>query len=103
MDDAVIKTQYDDNDGNLYKSGDDPDYKITYKGYVASFAGSYFNAAYLNPVYTSYAPLIEEYVTAENSGYTFTSSSLFTSAVAELKAHTTERNTATTSYAAGSD
>ena len=76
------------------------DYTSTYKGYVQEFADSYFNATYLNPIYTSYAALIEDYVIAEELGYTFTSASAFSAAVSELKEHTTERNTAAVNYVA---
>ncbi len=74
------------------------DYISTYKGYVEAFADSYFNATYLDPVYTSYAALIADYVIAEESGYTFTSALEFSAAVSELKEHTTERNTAAGNY-----
>lgn len=82
---------------------DDSTYKAAYKTYVNEFATLYFNSATLNPDYTTYSTLIQSSVSAENSGYTFTSSSLFSTAVNNLQEHTVTRNTAAINYAAGSD
>ena len=81
---------------------DDDDYKATYKAYVQSFADNFFNSTYMNPVYETYEALIESYVTAEISGYTYTSSSEFSAAVSGLKSHVSSRNTSANSYAASS-
>jgi hypothetical protein len=62
-----------------------------------------FNKTYLNPIYEEYGELIKDYVTAEGSDYTFTSSREFTSAVNELEEHTSERNKVATTYATSSD
>lgn len=82
---------------------DDSDYKTTYKEYVQSFADSYFNTTYLNPIYETYQTLIEDYVTAEVSGYTYTSALKFSAAVSALKTHASTRNTAADTYATGLD
>lgn len=77
---------------------DDDNYRETYKSYVYDFAYDYFNEDYLNDIYDEYKDLIEDYVTAESSNYTFTSSSKFTAAYNELKDHTSDRYTAAMSY-----
>ncbi len=82
---------------------DDSDYETTYKDYVEEFATSYFNATYLNPIFTTYKSLISDSVSSEEYGYTFTSESEFTAAVETLKEHTTERNTAALEYSESSD
>ena len=69
---------------------DDLDYNDTYKDYVNSFATSYFNEDYLNPIYEKYKKLIQDYVTNETSNYTFTSSSKFSEAYDELLEHTSD-------------
>jgi spore coat protein CotH len=78
---------------------DDSDYETAYKSYVSEFATSYFNESYLNPIFEKYEDLIEDFVTAEGSDYTFTSSRAFKLAVNELEEHTSDRNTAAITYA----
>lgn len=80
------------------------DYKTAYKGYVADFAGDFFNGSSsvvynVNDRYDTYEALIEDYVTKERPGYTFTSASRFSAAVSELKTHTTERYISALNYA----
>ncbi|MDC7243601.1 MAG: CotH kinase family protein, partial [Sphaerochaetaceae bacterium] len=77
---------------------DDVTYTETYKSYVNDFAKDYFNEDYLNDIYDDYKDLIEDYVTAETSDYTFTSSNKFSSACIELKAHTSDRYEAAIEY-----
>ncbi len=77
---------------------DDETYTETYKSYVNDFAKDYFNEEYLNDIYDDFEELIEDYVTAETSDYTFTSSNKFSSACIELKAHTSDRYEAAIEY-----
>ena len=82
---------------------DQDEYKTTYKSYIESFAKGYFNdsssTSYnLNNKFTEYETLIEDYVKAEDSDYTFTSDSEFSEAVDELIEHTTDRYDSAENY-----
>lgn len=66
---------------------DDESYLAAYKTYVDDFADTHFNSAVMDPIYETYRTLIQDYVAAEGSSYTFSSSSKFSSAVNELKSH----------------
>lgn len=79
------------------------DYELAYKGYVEDFANSFFDGSNsdvsnVNDRYETYEALIEDYVVAEQSGYTFTSPSEFSAAVSDLLEHTTERYNAAGNY-----
>jgi len=78
---------------------DDSDYEAVYKEYVEDFASTLFNESYLNPIFETYKKKIKDFVSQEVSGYTFTSTSKFTSAVVTLKDHTGERYAAAIEYA----
>ena len=76
----------------------DTDYLATYKIHVDDFADTIFNATLMDPIYEAYKVLIQDHVADEDYGYTFTSSSKFTSAVRDLKAHASNRYTAANAY-----
>jgi len=81
---------------------DDDDYKTDYKAYIQSFADSLFYYDRMETIYDDYKDLITSYVTAEISGYTYTSSSEFTTAVSGLKSHVSSRNSSANDYASSS-
>ncbi|MGK0414481.1 MAG: spore coat protein H [Polaribacter sp.] len=82
--------------GYLYE---DELYKEKYETYLEETIVSAFNENTIQALYTSYASLIEEYATAEVSGYSFLkNSSEFQSAVAALKSHVTSRKNAVKAY-----
>jgi spore coat protein CotH len=79
--------------------------KTNYKTYVDDFADSYFYTSRMQNIYEGadeaggYKNLIETYVDKEITGYTFTSSSEFSSAVDALIVQVGQRNTAANNYA----
>jgi len=79
------------------------DYTNTYQAYVEEFAKAYMNASSstsynLNDEFTTYQTLIEDYVEAEGSDYTFTSESEFEDAVDTLQTHTLDRYDSASNY-----
>lgn len=74
-------------------------YANQYKVYVDDFADTVFFKTSMDSMYDAYRSQIESAVLSEGSSYTFTSSSLFSAAVEELKSHTEDRNSAANSYA----
>ncbi|MBI9073964.1 MAG: CotH kinase family protein [Desulfatibacillum sp.] len=77
---------------------DDDDYADEYRQYVHDFADTLFNAARMVPIYEDYATLIEDSVSWEQAGYTFTSTNKFQSAINVLKNHVATREAAAKSY-----
>ena len=77
---------------------DNADYAAQYRLNVHDFATNYFNAARMVPIYENQSALIQEAVLSEGAGYTFTSSSKFTSAILTLKNHVSLRSTAALAY-----
>ncbi len=78
----------------IYYISRDIDYMAQYKSYVSEFASDIFNSARLDATIDARAALVRSAVLSERSGYTFTSASSFTTAVAALKAHVATRNLA---------
>ena len=83
----------------LYYICGDTDYKALYTSYVGKFAREHFNSTALNTVIDTRAALIKSAVISERSGYTFTSSSAFTTAIAALKTHVASRQQAALTFA----
>ncbi|MEP3836062.1 MAG: CotH kinase family protein [Algibacter sp.] len=82
--------------GYIYQ---DEVYKAKYQSYVQDVVNGAFNTSTMQSLYTTYAALIEEYATSENSGYTFLNSSAdFQNAVNTLKNHVASRASAASSY-----
>lgn len=82
----------------IYQVAADSDYLAQYKSYVGQFARQLLNNAALDTVIDNRAALIRNAVASERSGYTFTSASAFTVAVASLKTHIASRYTAALAY-----
>ena len=82
---------------------DQDDYQATYEEYIEEFAKAYFNEAdsteyNVNNEFTNFQDLIQDYVEAEESDYTFTSKNEFQDAVEELQDHSTERYNSAENY-----
>ncbi len=83
----------------IHYIGGDNDYRTLYTSYVREFASSYFDSTALGAVIDARAALIRSAVSSERSGYTFTSASAFTTAVAALKTHIASRQQAAWAFA----
>ena len=76
----------------------DSAYAAQYRQNVHDFATNLFNASRMVPIYEAQAALIQAAVQSETAGYTFTSSSQFTAALAALKAQVAAREAAALAY-----
>ncbi|MDP2770685.1 MAG: CotH kinase family protein [Giesbergeria sp.] len=83
----------------VYYIGGDSDYRTLYTSYVREFVRSHFDSSTLGAVIDARAALIRSAVASERSGYTFTSASAFTNAVAALKMHIASRQQAALAFA----
>lgn len=77
---------------------DDPDYAAQYRTYVREFGGTVFTAARLTPEVDRLSALLASSIQREVAGYTFTSASRFSAAMAALKSHVTRREAAALAY-----
>ncbi len=83
----------------IAKIYEDTEYKVQYDLYLQEVIDGAFSTATMQDKYDTYSNLIEEYATSERSGYSFlNSSSDFTDAITELKAHASDRATAVADY-----
>jgi spore coat protein H len=74
-------------------------YKEKYDTYVKEVIEGAFSEVNLHALYSNYSTLLEPFVNAEESGYTFlNSSSDFQSAISQLKSHVTSRISAVNNY-----
>jgi len=78
---------------------EDPVYEAQYKTQLRNFIDNHFNVSNMASVYANYSTLIQNSVDAETSDYSYTSASQFTSAIAELNAHVSDRYTIVDAYA----
>lgn len=76
----------------IYYMKRDSGYYSLYREYVAEFANTLYNPAYLNPIVDDAASLVEESVLSESAGYTNTSPIRFAEEVAEIKAQIVRQN-----------
>ncbi|MFK8043590.1 CotH kinase family protein [Congregibacter sp.] len=77
----------------------DPIYKARYDSYLWEVIGDAFELAGTQMLYDTYANLIEPYATTEQSGFSFfNGASDFYSAVTQLKAHASARDTTVRQY-----
>ncbi len=78
---------------------EDEVYKAKYNEFVLETIEDHFEVTTMQSTYEEYASMIEEFVNAEISGYTFLeNSSDFRSAISELKQHVADRNNIVDSY-----
>lgn len=82
--------------GYLYA---DPVYKALYDEFLLEVIEGAFHPGTISSLYTTYANMIEPFVTAERSGYTFVNSaSTFQTAVSSLQSHLLSRVSAVQAY-----
>jgi hypothetical protein len=79
------------------------EYQTAYEGYIEDFAKRFFNGGTsteynVNDDFDDYQTLIEDFVRDEGYSYTFTSYTKFSTAVGELKDHTTARYNSAYNY-----
>ena len=82
---------------------DQDDYLSTYQDYIEEFTKAYFNDSAsneynLNNEFYNYEALLQDYVEAEGSNYTFTSRSEFSNAIDALIEHTSDRYDSAVNY-----
>ena len=77
---------------------DDPDYAAEYRQDVHEFAGTVFTSALMGPAVDSLSALIASSVQREGAGFTFTSSTRFSSAMSALKTQVSRREAAALAY-----
>ncbi len=81
---------------NIYA---DITYKEKYDDYLLEIINGSFETGSMQTLYDTYSTLVEPYATSERSGFTFlNSSSDFSLAITELKAHASDRATAVSTY-----
>jgi len=74
-------------------------YKAKYDQYLEDIITTAFEPNYVKGLYAKYSPIIEDYATSENEGYTFlNSSSDFYAAIDELNTHADNRAIAVEEY-----
>lgn len=78
---------------------DQPDYESIYRAHVQAFAEQVFTTSRMTSLYSSFETLLESYVEAEESGFTFLRyPGAFSQAFNELRQHVIDREQAVLTY-----